>query len=108
MNFLEFLGLKKVMDDLEPKNVVKLPVDYVKPVAIPKPKEHYRVGFNDQGMTTLTLMSDNHNSMTLSMNQSSCEQLIKMLRATYQDDFTPDDPDGGLPLPEEDKKRVKQ
>jgi len=83
MNFLEWLGFKKVMDDLEPKNVVKLPVDYVKPAPPPKPKEHYRVGFDDQGMTTLTLISDNYNSMTLSMSQDACEQLIKMLRATY-------------------------
>jgi hypothetical protein len=84
MNFLEFLGFKKVMEDLEPKNVVKLPVDYVKPAPEPKPKEHYRVGFDDQGMTTLTLIGENGYSMTLSMSRSSCEQLIKMLRATYQ------------------------
>ena len=86
MNFLEFLGFKKVMNNLEPKNVVKLPVDYVKPVEPPEPKEHYRVGFDDQGMTTLTLMADYGSSMTLSMNQEACEQLIKMLRATYKEE----------------------
>lgn len=87
MNFLEWLGFKKVMDDLEPKNVVKLPVDYVKPVPAPepKPKEHYRVGFDDRGMTTLTLIADYGNSMTLSMSQDSCEQLIRMLRSTYKE-----------------------
>lgn len=85
MNFLEWLGFKKVMEDTEPKNVVKLPVDYVKPVAPPKPKEHYRVGFDDQGMTTLTLIADNGNTMTLSMNQEACEQLIRMLRSTYKE-----------------------
>jgi len=84
MNFLEFLGFKKVMDDLEPKNVVKLPVDYVKPVPEPKPREHYRVGFNDQGMTTLTFISDNGHSMTLSMTPDACEQMIRMLRSTYE------------------------
>lgn len=84
MNFLEWLGFNKVMEDTESKNVVKLPVDYVKPVAPPKPKEHYRVGFDDHGMTTLTLISDSYNSMTLSMNKEACEQLIKMLRATYK------------------------
>jgi hypothetical protein len=83
MNFLEWLGLKKVMEDTEPKNVVKLPVDYVKPAPPPKPKEHYRVGFDDQGMTTLTLIADYGNSMTLTMSQEACEQLIRMLRATY-------------------------
>ncbi len=73
------------MEDTEPKNVVKLPVDYVKPVAPPKPKEHYRVGFDDQGMTTLTLIADHGNTMTLSMNQEACEQLIRMLRSTYKE-----------------------
>lgn len=86
MNFLEWLGFKKVMDDLEPKNVVKPPVDYIKPAAPPKPKEHYRVGFDDQGMTTLTLIADYGNSMTLSMSQDACEQLIRMLRATYKNE----------------------
>ena len=99
MNFLEFLGLKKVAEELDPNKVVKLPVDYVKPAPPPRPKEHYRVGFDDQGMTTLTLIADHGNSMTLSMNQASCEQLIKMLRSTYQTNSTDpdDDPDGGLP-----------
>jgi hypothetical protein len=82
MNFLEFLGLKKVMDDTDTKNVVKLPVDYVKPVEPPEPREHYRVGFTDQGDTTLTLMGD-FGSTTLTMNREACEQMIKMLRATY-------------------------
>jgi len=86
MNFLEWLGFNKMMEDTEPKNVVKLPVDYVKPAPPPKPKEHYRVGFDDQGMTTLTLIADYGNSMTLSMNQEACEQLIRMLRATYKEE----------------------
>jgi len=86
MNFLEWMGFKKVMDDLEPKNVVKLPVDYIKPAAPPKPKEHYRVGFDDRGMTTLTLIADGGGTMTLSMSRDSCEQLIKILRSTYSND----------------------
>ena len=87
MNFLEWLGLKKVMDDTEPKNVVKLPVDYVKPVppARPPQQEHYRVGTTIDGQTTLTFITDYGNSMTLTMNQSACEQMIRMLRATYQE-----------------------
>ena len=84
MNFFEWLGFKKFMEDTEPKNVIKLPVKPVAPVAPPKPKEHYRVGFDSEGMTTLTLMSDG-STMTLSMNQEACEQLIKMLRATYKE-----------------------
>jgi hypothetical protein len=86
MNFLKWLGFNKVMEDTEPKNVVKLPVDYVKPAPPPKPKEHYRVGFDDQGMTTLTLIADYRSTMTLSMNQEACEQLIRMLRATYKEE----------------------
>jgi len=94
----------------EKNNVVDFPklVEPVQPVAQPpkkkEPKEHYRVGFNDEGMTTLTLMSGG-SSMTLSMSQDACELMIRMLRATYQNNFNPDDdPDGGLPLPAEDKK----
>ena len=72
------------MDDTDTKNVIKLPVDYVNPVEPPKPKEYYRVGFNTDGETTLTLINhEGWGSMTLTMNREACEQLIKMLRATY-------------------------
>jgi hypothetical protein len=93
MNFLEFLGLKKVMEDTDTKNVVKLPVDYVKPAPEPQLKEHYRVGFTDDGQrqTTLTFINnEGWGSMTLTMNQPACEQLIKMLRATYQEEANDD------------------
>ena len=66
-----------------PKTVPLVP--YIEP---PKGKEHYRVGFDDQGMTTLTLMADHGATMTLSMNQESCEHLISMLRASYQQQET--------------------
>lgn len=47
-------------------------------------KELYRVGYNavDQ-LTTLTLMGDNGFSMTLSLSQAGCEQMIRMLQSTY-------------------------
>lgn len=110
MSFLSFLGFQKMVKD--GAKVLEFPkpkaVEPVQPPAPPKPKppeEHYRVGFDDYGRTTLTLIASYGNSMTLSMTQSSCEQLIKMLRATYTNGFTPDDdPDGGLPVPEEEKK----
>jgi hypothetical protein len=86
MNFLQFLGLKKAMDDTDPKNVVKLPVDYIKPTLISKPKEYYRVGVTTDGGTTLTLMGDNGTSMTLTMTREYCEQLIRMLESTFEDD----------------------
>ena len=50
----------------------------------PKPcKEHYRVGFTTDGGTTLTLMGEGGNTMTLTMNREYCERLIRMLRASY-------------------------
>ena len=107
MGFLTFLGLQKVAEEtvkvLEfPKPKPKL----VPPLDPPKraPKEHYRVGFDDQGFTTLTLLSDQgYGSMTLSMNRSACEQLIRMLRATYNTE-DPTDPDGGVPSNIEEEK----
>ena len=92
MNFLEFLGFKNIMDNADLKNVVKLPVDYVEPAPQPpKPRELYRVGFTDGGITTLTLINDEGwGSMTLTMNQPACEQLIKLLRATYTEEVTDD------------------
>jgi len=52
----------------------------------PEVQEHYRVGFNSEGETTLTLMSSVGTSMTLTMGRDGCEQLIKMLRATYSEE----------------------
>lgn len=54
-------------------------------VEISAPKENYRVGATADGMTTLTLM-DNALTMTLTLNQAGCEQLIRMLRATYDEE----------------------
>jgi hypothetical protein len=48
----------------------------------PEPEEHYRVGHNTAGDTTLTLISRN-GSLTLTMGEEACEHLIRMLRATY-------------------------
>ena len=97
----------KVLEFPKPKAVPQ--VEVPRPAPKPEPKEHYRIGYiSETGMTTLTLMADSGWSSTLSMNKPACEQLIKMIRATYEDeDDTPNpDPDGGLPLPEEveDKK----
>jgi hypothetical protein len=49
-------------------------------------KEYFRVGTTNDGRTTLTFISDGGGSMTLTMNQSACEQLIRMLRATYDEE----------------------
>ena len=75
---------KEFMEDS--KNVYNLPKPKLVEAVEPKPQEHYRVGFNTDGQTTLTLMSvDGWGSITLIMNQDACEQMIRLLRATYQD-----------------------
>jgi hypothetical protein len=48
--------------------------------------ELFRVGSTSLGETTLTLMTPDGMSMTITMNQTTCEQLIRMLRATYYDE----------------------
>ena len=74
------------MEDANPKNVDKLPDDYVKPISLEAPKEHYRVGITSDGRTTLTLLSDYGNNMTLTMSRECCERLIRMLEATFSED----------------------
>ena len=69
-----------------PNNIVPFPEPKLTPVPEPEPEEHYRVGFTTAGDTTLTLKSPGGASMTLTMNRDSTEQLIRMLRATYQDE----------------------
>lgn len=94
MSFLSYLGFGKTVEEgvkaLEPVS----PKSYVNPKQR-KPqveqKEYYRVGRTETGMTTLTLLMDGGYSTTLSMNKSACEQLIRMLRASYDiEETTPD------------------
>lgn len=91
MNLFEWLGFKKMVEDTDPKNVVKFPEPTrPSPKAVPPaprlPREYYRVGITDDGQTTLTFITDHGSSITLTMNQSACEQMIRMLRATYTDE----------------------
>ena len=90
MSFFDWVKGKK-MDKED--NVIKFPplrpVEPVKPIPkIPpkqqEPEEHYRVGRRVDGMTTLTFMTEHGASMTLAMNPAACEQMIKMIRATYE------------------------
>ena len=67
-------------------NVVPFPETKLAAVPEPQPEEHYRVGFTTDDETTLTLLAPSGMSTTLTMNRDSCEQLIKMLRATYTDE----------------------
>jgi hypothetical protein len=57
-----------------------------KPAPVPEheQKEFYRVGRTDDGCTTLTMLGINgYGSMTLTMNREACEQMIRMLEATF-------------------------
>jgi uncharacterized lipoprotein NlpE involved in copper resistance len=46
-------------------------------------KEYYRVGRTADGNTTLTMLGHDGTSMTLTMNQEACEQMIRMLESTF-------------------------
>ena len=48
--------------------------------------ELYRVGVTADGRTTLTMMSTDGFSMTMSMTPAACEQMIRMIRSTYSED----------------------
>lgn len=69
-----------------PKDIKEMP----RPPAArgPRPKtepdnEHFRVGYTTDGYVTLTIMSTDGFSQTLSMTPNACERLIRMLRAAY-------------------------
>lgn len=50
----------------------------------PESREFYRIGYDSgKGLTTITLLDRGGLSMTLYLNQSACEQMIRMIRATY-------------------------
>jgi hypothetical protein len=107
MSFLSFLGFGKLVKDgadvLEfpkPKSVPKIP--QVEP---PKPKEEpakifYRFGLTDNNRVAFSM-----GHMEITMNHEGCQQMIdqlKFFQSQLQDEGGPtDDPDGGLPLPEE-------
>lgn len=47
-------------------------------------QEHYRVGVDSNGNTTLTVLHQS-GSTTLTMNQSACVTMIKLLEATLDE-----------------------
>ena len=52
-------------------------------------REFYRVGRTEDGDTTLTMISnDGYGSLTLTMNRAACEQMIRMLEATFDIETT--------------------
>jgi len=49
-----------------------------------KDREFYRVGRTEEGRTTLTMIdSGGYGSLTLTMTREACEQMIRMLEATF-------------------------
>jgi hypothetical protein len=48
------------------------------------PNEIYRVGVTNDGMTTLTMISTDGYSMTISLSPAACERMIRMIRSTYE------------------------
>ncbi len=112
MSFLSFLGFGKmvkdgaeVLDFPKPKAVPKMPE--VKP---PAPKEEeagktfYRLGLTDNNRISFSM---GYGEIT--MNKVGCQQMIdqlKFFQSQLRDDNDDpdDDPAGGLPLPEEDRK----
>lgn len=79
-------GRKTAKDFLKQAEETYSALPKVQPVEVPKTehKEYYRVGRTDDGYTTLTMIGrDGYGTMTLTMNQEACEQLIRMLQSTY-------------------------
>jgi hypothetical protein len=76
---------RKTVKDFEAEAKETYSVPEVDPVSEPKKhKEFYRVGRTDDGYTTLTMIDrSGYGSMTLTMNQEACEQMIRMLEATF-------------------------
>jgi hypothetical protein len=80
---------RKTVKDFEAEANKTYGVPEVPPVSVPKKehKEFYRVGRTDDGHTTLTMLGiDGYGSMTLTMNQDACKQLIRMLQSTFQEE----------------------
>jgi hypothetical protein len=54
-----------------------------------KDREFYRVGRTEEGRTTLTMIDNSgYGSMTLTMTREACEQMIRMLEATFDVETT--------------------
>lgn len=70
---------KELMDEAKEKYI--LPEETkIRPK---EPDEYFRVGATNDGRTTLTFIGAGGTNMTLTMNRDACEQMIRMLRATY-------------------------
>jgi hypothetical protein len=86
---------RKTLEEFKKEAEDTYAVPDVAPVRAPrKHKEYYRVGRTDDGYTTLTMLGDDgYGTMTLTMNQEACEQMIRMLEATFSDTAKSNDHD---------------
>jgi hypothetical protein len=73
---------RKTVKDFEAEAKETYAVPEVEPPK--KDREFYRVGRTEEGRTTLTMLdSSGYGSLTLTMNREACEQMIRMLEATF-------------------------
>jgi hypothetical protein len=73
---------RKTVKDFEAEAKETYAVPEVEPPK--KDREFYRVGRTEEGRTTLTMIdSGGYGSLTLTMNREACEQMIRMLEATF-------------------------
>lgn len=79
---------KKEMVEETPSNVVEFPKKATLELVKPQARDHYRVGYdNNTDMASLTLISqDGFGSITLHMNYTAAQQMMKMLEAAFPDD----------------------
>ena len=54
-------------------------------------QEYYRIGARSDGLTTITMLDHAGFSMTLTLNKAGCEQMIRMIRATYAEETPTND-----------------
>lgn len=76
---------RKTVKDFEAEAKETYGVPQVAPISFPQQehKDLYRVGRTTDGYTTLTLRGEYGATMTLTMNQEACEQMIRMLESTF-------------------------
>ena len=74
---------RKTVKDFEAEAKETYAVPEVEPPK--KDREFYRVGRTEEGRTTLTMIdSSGYGSLTLTMNREACEQMIRMLESTFE------------------------
>jgi len=107
MNFLSFLGFGKMVKDgadvLEfPKPKAVPPMPEVQP---PAPKEEPAKVFYRLGLTDNNRVAFHMGYSEITMNKDGCQQMIDQIAffqsQLYDEGGPSDDPDGGLPVPEE-------